>query len=67
MSDKSAGIIEFDVFLFEELKKAYAEAVQRGDETFELHGAVLLVGYTKHLIEYLNLMFGENDNEPQER
>lgn len=43
----------FDAAALQALKKAYNRAVQEGQEQFMFSGQVLLVGYAKYLIEYL--------------
>jgi hypothetical protein len=42
---------------FEELKKAYNEAVKNNEIQFEFAGHLLLVPYAKYLIEHLQSKF----------
>lgn len=48
--------IEFDKAKADALRKAYADAVKRGDDVFIFEGHEVLVPYAKYLIEYLTSM-----------
>lgn len=53
--------MQMDPTRFRALKKAYAQAVKDGAESFQPHfcPAPLLTSYAKYLIEYLEPIFGE--------
>jgi hypothetical protein len=56
--------------LFADLKEAYANAVKKGVETFELDNQVYVTMYAKYLIQYFELQRIPNNMilsvEPQE-
>ena len=44
------------------VRKAYNEAVERGDEVFDYEGSPLLVGYANYLIQYMEMVLTGEDN-----
>jgi hypothetical protein len=47
--------MDFDKARKERLREAYDAAVAEGKEQFVFDGAVLVVGYAKYLLEYLDM------------
>lgn len=46
-------MVEFDRQKLDRLKQRYNEAVKNGEELFVFEGGEYVIGYAKHVIEYL--------------